>query len=132
MKKIIVIGLLFVSSIVITQSCKKTTPVVDNETQSVVDNALCEQQFMSIAPNVNSKGAGSPKNAGFKTTTTCGTWSITSANMADTNTNSVGLYINGPVNFEINYLGCIDNDGIAKSGKITLKSTHKWSICTGR
>lgn len=131
MKKIIVIGLLFVSSIVITQSCKKTTPVVDNETQSVVDNALCEQQFMSIAPNVNSKGAGSPKNAGFKTTTTCGTWSITSANMADTNTNSVGLYINGPVNFEINYLGCVDNDGIAKSGKITLKSTHKWSMLTG-
>ena len=133
MKKTIVIGLFFISSLVITQSCKKSTPVVDGETQSVVDNAICEQQFMSIAPNVNSKGAGSPKNAGFKTTTTCGTWAITSSTstVTDTVTDNAGRYSNGPVNFEINYLGCIDNDGITKSGKIMIRSTHKWSMLTG-
>ena len=133
MKKTIVIGLFLISSIITIQSCKKSAPVVDGETQSVVDNAICEQQFMSIAPNVNSKGAGSPKNAGFKTTATCGTWAITNTVTAqtDTLTNASGLYTNGPVNFEINYLGCIDNDGITKSGKITIKSTHKWSMLTG-
>ncbi len=132
MKKTIVTSLIFVlSSIITLQSCKKASPTVDDETQSVVDNAICEQQFMSIAPNINNKGAGSPKNAGFKINTSCGTWSITSTNMSDTLTDAVGLYLNGPVNFEINYLGCTDNDGIIKSGKINIKSTHKWSMLTG-
>lgn len=121
---------LIVTSIVTFESCKKT-PVVDNETQSVVDNAICEQQFMTIAPNVNSKGSGSPKNQGFKTTSSCGTWSVATTNLSDTITDAAGTYTNGPVTFHINYAGCVDNDGITKSGKIIIKSTHKWSMITG-
>ena len=67
MKKIVASFILISTTILTFESCKKT-PTVDNESQSVVDNAICEQQFMTIAPNVNSKGSGSPKNAGFKTT----------------------------------------------------------------
>lgn len=131
MKKSLVASFIIITLSLITfESCKKT-PTVDNETQSVVDNAICEQQFMTIAPNVNSKGSGSPKNQGFKTTSTCGTWSVATTNMSDTITNAAGTYTNGPVTFEINYAGCIDNDGITKSGKIIIKSTHKWSMLTG-
>jgi hypothetical protein len=131
MKKSILTSIILISASVLTfESCKKA-PTVDNETQSVVDNAICEQQFMTIAPNVNSKGSGSPKNLGFKTTSTCGTWSVATTNMSDTITDAVGSYTNGPVTFEINYAGCTDNDGITKSGKIIIKSTHKWSVLTG-
>jgi len=49
-------------------SChKKETVEVDNETQSVVDNAIAEQEFMAVIPAVNgvaikTKGTGAEKN----------------------------------------------------------------------
>lgn len=45
--------LLIASSIVFIGSCKKNTKEVDTETQSVVDNAICEQEFMQIQPTTN-------------------------------------------------------------------------------
>lgn len=54
MRKIKFLSLLVIaSSIVFIGSCKKNTKEVDTETQSVVDNAICEQEFMQIQPTTN-------------------------------------------------------------------------------
>lgn len=59
----------FAAAVVFTlSSChKKETVEVDNETQSVVDNAVAEQEFMAIVPAVNgvaikTKGTGADNN----------------------------------------------------------------------
>lgn len=55
-------------SIVTVSSChKKETVEVDNETQSVVDNAVAEQEFMAMVPATNAvaiktRGTGADKN----------------------------------------------------------------------
>jgi hypothetical protein len=136
MKKNIILSIILVaSSILILDSCKKKKEV-DNETQSVVDNAICEQQFMAIQPVVNSKGIN---QAGIKKTTSCdGAWIILGA-MGGTNTpnptldtldaNADGLYDNGPVTFQIDYgtTGCPDIDGITRTGKINITTAKRWS-----
>lgn len=59
---------LFAMALITLSSChKKETVEVDNETQSVVDNAVAEQEFMSIIPAVNgvaikTKGTGADKD----------------------------------------------------------------------
>jgi hypothetical protein len=63
-KKIILSSLIFVTLILMCQSCqKKVTQSVDNESQSIVDNVLAEQEFMALIPAIhqlaiNSKGTG--------------------------------------------------------------------------
>lgn len=116
-------------SLVAFNACKKEVEV-DNETQSVVDNAICEQQFMSIAPNVNDRG-NNPKNPGFKILAPCGTWSINSTNPSnDTLTDSNGKFTN-PVKFTLDYgTASSCEGGVQKSGMITIVSTHKWSAIT--
>lgn len=69
-----VIGTLAISA---TFCKKKSTGSIDNESQSIIDNALASQEFMSIVPIVhqlaiNTKGTGTQN---FKTTTTCDTLS---------------------------------------------------------
>lgn len=138
MKKYVVISSIFiVSSILTLNSCKKKTEV-DNETQSVVDNALCEQQFMAIQPVTNSKGIN---EAGIKressAAATCETWTILGAvggtntpNPAqDTIANAAGFYQNGPVTFQIDYgtVGCIGFDGVYRTGKINITLPRRWA-----
>lgn len=116
-------------------SCKKKTEV-DDETQSVVDNAVCEQQFMAIAPVVNSKGI--QENGIKKISSGCGTWTIlgaisgtNAANIAaDTlDSNADGFYDNGPVSFAIDYgTGCLSFDGLSyKTGIIKITTAKRWS-----
>lgn len=133
-KNIILSSLLIVSSIITLNSCKKKTEV-DNETQSVVDNAICEQQFMAIQPVVNDKGI---QESGIKRmTASCGTWSILGAisgtntpNVAsDTVVNGNGFFQNGPVTFQIDFgTGCLSNDGLSlRTGIIKIKCAKRWS-----
>lgn len=115
-------------------SCKKKTEV-DDETQSAVDNAICEQQFMAIAPVVNEKGIN---QAGIKrVNASCGTWNILGA-ISGTNTPNVasdtivdinGFYQNGPVTFQIDFgSGCMSYDGLSfKTGIIKITSAKRWS-----
>lgn len=135
MKKQIVYSSFLAMLVALTFSACKKQQEVDNETQTVVDNALCEQQFMAVAPVVNEKGAGSPKNQGFKINI-CGTgdW-FYPANTGATPTATPGLfatgeYTAGAQTFTIDYgTGlCNDADGMKKEGKILITSTHKWSI----
>ncbi len=97
--------------IVFLVSCKKTE--IDNETQSVADNSLCEQEFVRIAPAINAIANGTEGvkkliatvNAVCPTTTVSGdtTW----ANAA-----------NLPV-LTISYGSmCVDIDGRTRSGDL--------------
>jgi hypothetical protein len=134
-KNTIISSILIVSSIIALNSCKKKTEV-DNESQSVVDNAICEEQFMAIQPVVNDKGIN---EAGIKRTAAgLDTFAILGAitNTAVTNpgpndtldANADGLYDNGPVTFQITYLpGFIANDGVMKTGSINITTAKRWS-----
>ena len=136
MKKNIILSVSLIFSALITlNSCKKKTEV-DNETQSVVDNAICELQFMAITPVVNEKGIN---QAGIKrTSASCGTWSVLGA-ISGTNTPNVatdtldsngdGFYDNGPVSFQIDYgTGCLSFDNLSfKTGIIKITSAKRWS-----
>lgn len=137
-KKITLSFLLAVSSLFILNSCTKEDQEVDNETQSAVDNAVCEQQFMAIAPVVNEKGIN---EAGIKKiAASCGTWTILGAignttitpSSNDTiDSNADGFYDNGPVTFEIDYgttTGCLAFDSLStKYGKIRITTAKRWS-----
>lgn len=122
-KNIILSSLLIVSSIITLDSCKKKTEV-DNESQSVVDNAICEQQFMAIQPVVNGKGI---TENGIKRTNSCETFSIIAGDTTDYNGDKI--YDNGPVTFQINYgsTGCTGNDGTLKTGAINITTAKRWS-----
>ena len=67
MKKIKFLStLVLASAVIFTNSCKKNTNEVDTETQSVVDNSICEQEFMQIQPSMNNmaiktKGTGAQR-----------------------------------------------------------------------
>jgi hypothetical protein len=134
-KNSIISSILIVSSIITLNSCKKKTEV-DNESQSVVDNAICEQQFMAIQPVVNDKGI---QESGIKRTTAFETWTILGA----INTPSVttpgpsdtadvvapfGEYDNGPVTFELTYApGFVGNDGVPRTGALRITTLKRWS-----
>jgi hypothetical protein len=139
MKKNIALSVILIASSIITlNSCKKKTEV-DNETQSVVDNAICEQQFMAIQPVVNEKGI---QEKGIKRTNgTGGVWNILGA-ISGTNTPNVatdtivdanGFYQNGPVTFEIDYgtTGTPFMDGTTKYGKMRITALKRWSYLSG-
>ncbi len=134
-KNNIISSILIVASIITLNSCKKKTEV-DNESQSVVDNAVCEQQFMSIQPVVSEKGI---TESGIKRTTAFETWTILGA----INTPSVttpgpndtldvspadGIYDNGPVTFQLTYnTGFFGNDGIPRTGSLKITTAKRWS-----
>ena len=118
-KNILLSSILIVSTIITLNSCKKKTEV-DNETQTVVDNALCEQQFISVAPVVNQKGSGSPKQQGFRVNN-CGTGTWISP--SDTAIDALGAYTFSVIpTFTLDYSSntCSDNDNITKNGKLYI------------
>jgi len=134
-KSNIIASILIVSSIITLNSCKKKTEV-DSESQSVVDNAVCEQQFMSIQPVVSEKGItqnGIKKTTGFETWTILGAISNTAVtNPGPSDTADVvapfGEYDNGPVTFELTYnAGFVGNDGIARTGSLRITTLKRWS-----
>ena len=134
-KNNIIASILIVASIITLNSCKKKTEV-DNESQSVVDNAVCEQQFMSIQPVVSEKGI---TQSGIKRTTAFETWiilgaintpSVTTPGPNDTLDVSPadGIYDNGPVTFQLTYnTGFIGNDGIPRTGSLKITTAKRWS-----
>lgn len=124
MKKTIILSVLLISGTALfLGSCKKKKEV-DNETQTVVDNAICEQQFMAIQPVVNEKGIN---QAGIKKVYSCETFSIIAGDTTDANADKV--YDNGPVTFQIDYGtgSCTGADGITRTGKINITTAKKWS-----
>jgi hypothetical protein len=132
-KSNIIASLLIVASIITLNSCKKKTEV-DNESQSVVDNAVCEQQFMSIQPVVSEKGitqSGIKRTTGFETWTilgALGNGTITPSANDTIDSNADGIYDNGPVTFQLTYTtGFVGNDGIPRTGSLNITTAKRWS-----
>jgi hypothetical protein len=110
------------SAILLTGSCKKKTNEVDSETQSVVDNSICEQEFTQIQPTTNNlavqtKGTSAKKMMeGFALAASCDTLTYISGDTTYTN------LLNPPI-WEFNFGNCsaASNDGLLRSGKIIVK-----------
>jgi hypothetical protein len=107
-------------------SCKKDTKDVDGDVQSVVDNSICEQEFMQIQPNVNNlaintKGTGAKKvMAGANVGGTCDTLKYL---YGDT----VNFSSANPPVFEFDYGTCSLGafDGHTRTGKLNIRLIGK-------
>ena len=113
MKRILFSNIILVSILVLTfNSCKKEKP--DTETQSAVDNNICESEFTAIMPNVNSFGI---RENGVK--------SMLPACPAITIDSSKGW----PRILTIDYAaGCTDSiDGKTRKGQVICKFYSRWN-----
>ncbi|MCD6066854.1 MAG: lipoprotein precursor [Bacteroidetes bacterium] len=108
--------------ILLLNSCKKDNKEVDNETQTVVDNAVCEQEFMRIGPSVSERAvstAGVKKmipGYAFEVFSTCAVDSLTGDTVADAQGN---FNANNLPTLTMDWgAGCTDIDGVFRSGKL--------------
>jgi hypothetical protein len=119
MKKIKFLSVLLIaSSIVFIGSCKKNTKEVDTETQSVVDNSICEQEFMQIQPTTNNlaiktKGTSAQRLMGV--TGGCDSLTFISGDTTFATTNHP--------TYEYDYGTCslANVDGVIRSGKLWIR-----------
>ncbi len=120
MKKIKVLSILIIaSSLVFVYSCKKNTKEVDTETQSVVDNSICEQEFMQIQPTTNNlaiktKGTSAQRLEGV-------TGGCDSLTYLSGDTTYVSL--SNPPTYKFDYGACslANVDGVIRTGTVTIR-----------
>jgi len=139
MKPTLILFLTFLLFQLFFVSCKKDNKSVDNETQSVVDNALCEQEFMRISPAVSERAISTQgvkrmiKGFGYKVFAACPTDTLT----GDTTTNMqispyTGVFVNttNPPCITLDWgTGCTDPaDGVFRSGKLKSTFTKRYGI----
>ncbi|HWY12548.1 MAG TPA: hypothetical protein VN026_14545 [Bacteroidia bacterium] len=108
------------STFVFINSCKKNTKQVDTETQSVVDNSICEQEFMQIQPTTNNlaiktKGTGAQR---LNATTTAACDSLTYVGGDTTYAN-----LASPPTYTFNYGACslVNIDGVVRTGTVWIR-----------
>lgn len=118
-KNIYILTALLLSSVFVINSCKKAD--VDNDTQSAIDNGICEQEFTKITPNVNGRAI---KENGVQKTH-WGSCPDVYVDPADT--------LNGfPVTMWLIYdtttagNGCLGDDGKLRKGKIKCVFNKPW------
>lgn len=107
---------------------KKETIEVDNETQSAVDNAIADQEYMAIVPAVNghainTKGTGAT-NGKLMSAAACDTLIWLNRSTADTNLVN-NKYVVAPL-YELNLTSACPTsftDGKLRSGKWNIKIT---------
>jgi len=107
-------------------SCKKKEKA-DDETQSVVDNAICEQEFMQVQPTANSRainttGTGATvKLAGTYSFSPCDTLTKISGDTAFVTNTTTHV----DPTYEYNFGSCpnINGDNVARSGKYRIRFT---------
>ncbi len=111
--------LVLASTVVFIHSCKKNTKAVDTETQSVVDNSICEQEFMQIQPTINNlaiktKGTGAQRLTGASG----GCDSLTYISGDTTYTNLLS-----PPTYSFNYGTCslVNIDGVTRTGSVWIR-----------
>ncbi len=131
MKKSVFIMIAVVAGITFVFSCKKNK--VDNEVQSVIDNAICDQEFMRIPVVINGRASqvvGIKKmmpGFGNVVAYTCPKDTLkgdTTGYASGTYTNTANL----PV-LELDWLtGCTDQiDGTTRSGKVSAMFSKPYS-----
>ena len=116
MKRILFSSIIAVSVIALTfNSCKKDKP--DTETQSAVDNNICEAEFTKVMPTVS--GYGIKENGVRSIQTTCPAITIDSTTIA----------AGWPRVLTIDYgTGCTDSiDGKTRKGKVICKFYSRWN-----
>ncbi len=114
-------------------SCKKDNTEVDNEIQSTIDNAICEQEFMSIFPAVNelavtSQGIVSTvQGTGSQGLLTCYSYQLTGDTTAtdgvtfDSTNNLPTITLNWGT-------GCYDSlDKVFRSGKLKCTFNKRYN-----
>lgn len=110
--------------LVIFTFCSKKTQKVDNETQSVVDNAICDQEFMQIQPTINSKAIqtkGTGAIAKGAVISPCDTLHLISG---DTLWGS-GTHVDPTFQLDLNNCNNVNGDGTARTGTVTIKLLGK-------
>lgn len=108
-------------SLVFLNSCKKKDNEVDTETQSVVDNSICEQEFMQIQPTtnnlaINTKGTGAKKvTANSSLLAACDTLVYLSGDTTYAN-------LTNPPKWQFSFTSCsaANHDGVVRTGTITV------------
>ncbi len=126
------------SALVITSavffSCKKDKKEVDNETQTVSDNALCEQEFMRIGPSISERAVSTPgvkkgvvKDI-FSVFSTCASDSLT----GDTAGYAAGAFTNltnlPTLTLDWGANGCNDVDNVNRKGKLSATFTKPYDV----
>jgi len=113
-----------VSSLLVTVSCKKKA-ADDTEVQSVVDNAMCEQEFMQIQPTANSraintKGTGTTfKTVGTASFSVCDTLhKISGDTLWGTTSHKDPVY-----EFDFTNCSTLNGDNSNRSGKYIIRLT---------
>ena len=123
-KRITILSAIFLtSSLVFFNSCKKKTNEVDSETQSVVDNSICEQEFMQIQPTTNNmaiktKGTGAQRLAGV--TAGCDSLTYLGGDLTYSNTANPPRY-----SFVYNLCGAANVDGVVRTGTVLVTFVGK-------
>lgn len=118
-------NLLILSAIVLLfSSCEKKIET-DNETQSVLDNAIATQNLVSLFPYLNEQLSN---YSIVKKTNSCIT--ISQLNGDTTDANGDKTFDNGPINFVVDFGdgSCASSDGITRSGKLKVTMAKKWSV----
>ncbi len=119
MKRITYLSLLAISAFTVLtiHSCKKEEP--DTETQSAIDNNLCETEFNKMMPRVNNFGINEQGVKGMR--------SLCPTIISPDTIASPGW----PRTMIIDYgtTGCIDTiDGKLRKGQIVCSFSNRWSI----
>jgi hypothetical protein len=127
----IVFVLSFVISLFFVGCHKKETVEVDNETQSAVDNAVADQEYMAIVPSVNAHAINTKGTGGTRMIPPCDTLTWINRATADTSLNVNNKYVVAPI-YELNLTNSCSNsftDLKLRSGlwKITITGPIKLS-----
>lgn len=103
-------------SLLIFYSCSKKTVEVDNEIQSVIDNAICDQEFMQIQPSINARAIGT-KGTGIKKVmlTPCDTLHRLSGDTSFTNPNNPPVF-----QFDLSLCPDLNGDAVSRSGLVNI------------
>ncbi len=116
--------LILSASLLLFSSCEKKIET-DNETQSVLDNAVATQNLVSIFPYINVQLSNF---SAVKKTYSCS--SISQLNGDTTDSNGDKIFDNGPINFVLDFGdgSCSSADGVSRSGKLKITMAKKWSV----
>lgn len=110
--------LLIASSIFFVGSCKKNTKEVDTETQSVIDNSICEQEFMQIQPTTNNLAIKTKGTSAQRLAATTGGCDSLTYISGDT-TYATSSYPTYEYNYGVCSLASVD--GVIRTGKIWVR-----------
>ncbi len=121
--------MIIVSCVAMIVSCKKKSEP-DTETQSVVDNAICEQEFMQVQPTANSRAIAT-KGTGATLKTT-GTNSVTACDTLTKISGDTSWAMTGHIDptFEYDFSSCpnVNGDNTQRTGKYRIRLTGPMKV----